>query len=602
MIKRYKPTKDNTITNAFGESLTVRGEDANMGLSDILEVFSIYGQVSSSSGFSTEESRILIEFDVDEIQADINSGVVDSGAKFFLRLFNAEHGKTLPRNYNLEVRSVSGSWQEGLGLDMENYSDLTYGYGSSWVSANSNFQKATATLTLTNGPAIVLTASEAGTQMNSRGFQIDVLANGGTDYTVEFTEILIGDKTTALASIKAPFAQAAFTSAEFVEMINTGEVSGKTIILTDPLGLRTLQVASGGGGFSLLNNGNGDLVFDGFDGGSGTWSVEGGDFYGSPISSGSFEIGTEDLEIDVTDHVTEWLADRPNHGLAIKLPSTLSSQTRSFYTKMFFARGSQHFHKRPVLEARWNSQIKDQRVSFFASSSLAPADDNLNTLYLYNYHRGALTDIPAIGQGEIYVGLYDTIGGDALEQCVDTPATGGWVSTGIYTASVCLETTGSEVYDVWHSGSVQYHTGTIEVQQPEALTTPPLSDLVISCTNDQGAYRNNQTSRFYFFIREKDWSPNIYVASPPRPKTKVYDNLMFKISKVITDEVIFDYDTTNLSTTLSYDSNGNYFDLDISMLEPNYVYEIELALFNVMTKSYQVLPFKHRFRVVNNEY
>jgi len=38
------------------------------------------------------------------------------------------------------------------------------------------------------------------------------------------------------------------------------------------------------------------------------------------------------------------------------------------------------------------------------------------------------------------------------------------------------------------------------------------------------------------------------------------------------------------------------------MLQPNYVYKIKLALFNVMTKSYQELPFKHRFRVVNNEY
>ena len=473
MIKRYKPTKDNTITDAFGETLTTRGTGSNMGLSDIIEVFSIYGQVSSSGGLSTEESRILIEFDLEEIQSDITNGIVDENAKFFLRLFNAEHGKTLPRNYNLEVQSISGSWQEGLGLDMEDYTDLTYGYGSSWVNSS----------------------------------------------------------------------------------------------------------------------------------GSTSWVTEGGDFYGAPISTSDlFEVGTEDLEIDVTAHVTEWLNGRDNHGLAVKLPSSLSSQTRSFYTKMFFARGSQFFHKRPVLEARWNSQVKDQRVSFFASSSLAPASDNLNTIYLYNYHRGALTDIPAIGQGEIYVDLYDALGGDALAQCVDTPATGGWVSTGIYSASVCLETTGSELYDVWWSGSTQYHTGTIEVESATALSTPPTSDLVISVTNDQGTYRTNQTSRFYFYIREKNWSPNIYLKASSTPKTKVFDNLMFKISKVITDEVIFDYDTTNLSTTLSYDSNGNYFDLDISMLEPNYVYEIELALFNVMTKSYQVLPFKHRFRVVNNEY
>jgi hypothetical protein len=473
MIKRYKPTKDNTITNAFGENLSTRGTGSNMGLSDIIEVFSIYGQVSSSSGFSSEEARILIEFDMGEIQSDISSGILDPDAKFFLRLFNAEHGRTLPRSYSLEVQSISGSWEEGLGLDMEDYSDLTYGYGSSWTNSSA----------------------------------------------------------------------------------------------------------------------------------STTWISEGGDFHATPITTSElFEIGTEDLEIDVTSHVAEWLGGRDNNGFAVKLPASLSSQQRSFYTKMFFARDSHHFHKRPVLEARWNSQVKDQRVSFYASSSLAPADDNLNTLYLYNYHRGALANIPAIGQGEIYVGLYDTIGGDALAQCTDTPATGGWVSTGIYTASVCLETTGSEIHDVWFSGSVQYHTGTIEVEQFEALGTPPLSDLVVSCTNDLGAYRNNQTSRFYFFIREKDWSPNIFVKSPPRPKSQVFDNLMFKISKVITNEVIFDYDPTNLSTTLSYDSNGNYFDLDISMLEPNYVYEIELALFNVMTKSYQVLPFKHRFRVVNNEY
>ena len=206
MIKRYKPTKDNTITNAFGESLSVRGKDANMGLSDIIEVFSIYGQVSSSAGFSSEEARILIEFDMNEVQADINSGVLDPDAKFFLRLFNAEHGRTLPRNYALEVQSISGSWEEGLGLDMEDYSDLTYGYGSSWISANSDLQKATAILFITGG-AIILTAVEAGTQMNSRGFQIDVLSDSGVEYTANFKEQLIGLEPYTILEIQNPIAE-----------------------------------------------------------------------------------------------------------------------------------------------------------------------------------------------------------------------------------------------------------------------------------------------------------------------------------------------------------------------------------------------------------
>ena len=56
--------------------------------------------------------------------------------------------------------------------------------------------------------------------------------------------------------------------------------------------------------------------------------------------------------------------------------------TVSYYTKRFFARGTQFFFKKPVLEARWNDVTKDERGEFFYSSSLAPAGMNLNTIYL----------------------------------------------------------------------------------------------------------------------------------------------------------------------------------------------------------------------------
>ncbi len=70
MIRRYYATKDNTITNAFEENLTTRGTGSNMGASDILETFSIYDQVSNSSGISSELARILIEFDILNITSD----------------------------------------------------------------------------------------------------------------------------------------------------------------------------------------------------------------------------------------------------------------------------------------------------------------------------------------------------------------------------------------------------------------------------------------------------------------------------------------------------------------------------------------------------
>ena len=63
-IKRYTANADNTITNAFDSTLSIRGTGSNMGASDILEVFNIYGQNSSSAGYSLEEARILINFPI----------------------------------------------------------------------------------------------------------------------------------------------------------------------------------------------------------------------------------------------------------------------------------------------------------------------------------------------------------------------------------------------------------------------------------------------------------------------------------------------------------------------------------------------------------
>jgi len=197
----------------------------------------------------------------------------------------------------------------------------------------------------------------------------------------------------------------------------------------------------------------------------------------------------------------------------------------------------------------------------------------------------------------VTVSIYEDLLGSPL-----VTETAEEVSTGIYKADINVTTTSGELYDVWTADLQTVHTGSISVLEQAPFETPEMVNLVTTVSNKQNTHYIGQTSRFYFYIREKNWSPNIHTVASTLPKTKVYDKLVYKICKVITDEIIFDYNTSDSATTLSYDSNGNFFDLDINMLEPNYVYEIKLALFNVMTKSYQELPFKHRFRVVNNEY
>ena len=336
-IKRYFADADNTITNAFQSNLTTRGTDANMGASDVLEVFSIYGQATSGS---TELERVLIKFPISGVVSDRATGNLPpvGGVSFYLKMFNARHSQTVPRQFTLNISAVSRSWEEGFGLDMDEYSDIVYpnNEGSTWMSASQ---------------------TEA-------------------------------------------------------------------------------------------------------------WTRMGGDYHDSPLYADYFDTGIEDLEVDVTSLVEEWIAGtKDNYGFGIHLTGTqeayysgsagtdstageldnLTGSQYSFYTKKFFGRNSEFYYKRPYIEARWNSSVKDDRGNFYASSSLLSAEDNIHTIYLYNVFGGRLRDIPGVGTGEIYVKIFDASSGGT--DLTPTAVTGGYVSTGIYSASFELDTTASTVYD-----------------------------------------------------------------------------------------------------------------------------------------------------------
>jgi len=329
---RYTASADTTIVNAYQLNLQTRGTGANAGMADVGEVFSIYGRVSSGS---QELSRMLLKFPISQLSADRSNNVLPASGKvsYYLRMFNAPTSKTTPRDYSLVVAALSQSWQEGVGLDLEGYKDLTKGNtGANWMSA-SNTQ---------------------------------------------------------------------------------------------------------------------------------AWTSVGGDYLSTAdhIYSQSFSSGLGNMELDITPLVEKWIAGtQDNYGVLIKLSASYEASasmeyvnldaavvynptgsTKSYYTKRFFARGSQYFFKRPLLEARWDSATRDDRSNFYFSSSRAPAADNLNTIYFYNMIRGRLVDLPGISSGDkILVSLYSGSlrnsgpSGSKLALYDDekTNLTGGWVSTGV---------------------------------------------------------------------------------------------------------------------------------------------------------------------------
>lgn len=342
------------------------------------------------------------------------------------------------------------------------------------------------------------------------------------------------------------------------------------------------------------------------------------------------------MEVDVTTLVEDWLSSavtsKTNYGFGIKLIGEEEDSKRSYYTKKFFARSTSYHFSKPVLEARWDSSIRDDRGNFYLSSSLVPGTDNLNTLYLYNYARGQLTNIPTIDEGLPYIMVSVFSGssddsspsGSALILTTDGTnvattnpyvVTGGWVSTGIYSASFAY--TGSStidtIYDVWFSGSntiadastaaLQFNTGSTTVKRFSSSQYSETDKYVLSVSNRNNTYYKDQTHRIRLYARQKNWSPNVYTTATSVPNSLIFPSASYQVHRVVDDRVVIPYNTGSINgTRLSYDVSGNYFDLDTSMLEGNYTYGIKISVYDPDTLTYEEQPFTYKLRVTKNEY
>tara|TARA_R110002012_G_scaffold20913_2_gene73600 strand:+ start:6644 stop:8188 length:1545 start_codon:yes stop_codon:yes gene_type:complete len=512
-IKRYTAEQDSTITNAFKTDLTTRATSSNMGEADVTEIFSIYAQATTSS---IEKSRALYQFPITSISADRTSGdiPISGSVEFYLRLYNAKHGLSLPRRATYVIQPVSQSWVEGDGLDMESYLDS----GScSWKMRNS--------------------------------------AN-------------------------------AWTTA---------------------------------GGSFLDRNTNTGIVFD-----------------------KTLGRGTEDLEINISGLVEKWIdGTYNNYGVVVRLSGTFEDGTnkRSYYTKKFFARGTEFFFKKPTIEARWDSSIKDNTGNFVLSSSLLPAGDNLNTLYLYNFFRGQLRDIPAndvlkstkTDQPQVRLALFSASGptghkitlpkGGGVATSGHEHVTGSRVSTGIYSASFAYTSSHTKIYPVWYTSPedtayTQLVTGpAVTVNTHTSLPYDYNTKFISKITNLKPVYSTDETARFRLFARQKNFTPNVYTKAQAEPQNHIIDNAYFKITRISDKLSVIPFGTASTGpsdinnttgygtatdyTRLSYDVSGNYFDLDMSLLEPGYLYSAGLAYY--LNGQYREQKEKFNFRVEVDE-
>lgn len=501
-IKKYYATQDNTITNAFKDNLINRGTNANMGAADILETFVIHGQTSASLNTSiqssanaanAEQSRFIIQFPVNTIQSDITASAIPSdtsSVKYMLNIYNAPHGNATPLSYSLDICMLSEPWNEGRGLDMDNYTDL-----------------------------------------------------GASNWSNRFTGVAW---TTTGSAIR-------------------NDVNSKT--------------------------------------------------------SYFFETGLEDMSVDISEMVYKWLDSVPNYGLLVRMQPSAVSGSDSLYTKRFFSRTSDFFHKRPTVEAIWDSSRKDSRGNFFVSSSVATSEDNINTLYLYNNIRGELKNIPGLDSNSLSVAIYTGSSGpvDQALQIKDKVTSANALfakarlltennSTveGVYTASFACSSSSPVLFDVWFTGSgaskVEFFTGSFEPLSFDTSTNLYQEEYITSITNLESEYRKGEEPTFRVFTRSKFWQPNIYTKATTLVKPTIIDNVYYRVYRVIDNLDVVTYQTGSSNkegTLLSYDVSGSYFKFDTSCLERGYAYGIKLAYY--LNQKYLEQPYDFIFRVNEEE-
>tara|TARA_Y100000034_G_scaffold136558_1_gene213819 strand:- start:4612 stop:6600 length:1989 start_codon:yes stop_codon:yes gene_type:complete len=660
-IKHYTASADNTITNAFKLSsfdssrTTVRGTGSNAGVADVVEVFSTYGVASATS---QELSRILVEFPVASISADRSAGKIPASGSvsFFMKMYNAKHAHTVPENFTLSILPVAQSWQEGTGMDLLGHQDDTKGIpGSNWMSASNTSPWTGSNYTLNDCVGGSYRTGALDPQFKQ------TFRTGLEDLEIEVTPLVehwvagtidnygVGIHLTSSQGAYAPLADSATATIQFNSAI-AEDYDGETFTVestdgtevvytldddassntygasTTNIGIQGMAEAASKAAELVTAAGNnssnahyGKITF--VEGASATVTLT------QVLPGGNNTITTSDSD-DIT---VSGFTGGTSQGAVLPLTG---GATFSYYTKRFFARTTEFFYRRPIIEARWDSTRRDDRGDFYYSSSLAPAADNLNTIYLYNYVRGRLRNIPDLGSdNRVYVSIFSGStdnsepSGAALILAADnsgyvrtaapTIVTGGQVATGIYSASFALTAAATPVktlYDVWFTGSdatvaassstaTQYSTGSITPNTLIGGGSVRNPTYYLNITNLKNRYNQAENARFNLYVRNKYWNPTIYTKATATVPTTNIISASYSVIRLVDAYVAIPYGTGSiLSTGISYDVSGNYFDLDMGLLEAGYGYGFKFAFYDPELNSWIEQDRIFKFRVEEYEY
>lgn len=296
---------------------------------------------------------------------------------------------------------------------------------------------------------------------------------------------------------------------------------------------------------------------------------------GNTIAFQHFDIGNEDLEIDITDEINSIIAgDITNNGFMLCFPALLEETSSDLIQYVgFFTNNTTTFFK-PYLETIYSEVITDDRNNFYLNKD--------NKLYFYSIINGQYENLDNLPTCTI----------NGLEYTVNQ------ATKGIYYAEVNLDSNdysvGEMLYDVW--SGITYNSkdfGSVEME------------FVTKSQNEYFNFGNNKSEQVRYV-------PSIYgikqgeklnrgiirkVFVNPREEytTKVIEHITGMEYRIYVKEIdkeitVIDYDSINRTT------NDNYFIINTDDLLPNkYFVDIKINKYD----EEHIHKNKLQFEIVN---
>ena len=114
MHRYFFTTKDAFISSGSNEITGEDFKDKNTGKDEILELKKVFFDRSFSY-----QTRVLLQFDTDEIENYISSSVLPNDYQLNLRLYETEGTSGLSETYTIAAYPLSQEWDEGVGKELD---------------------------------------------------------------------------------------------------------------------------------------------------------------------------------------------------------------------------------------------------------------------------------------------------------------------------------------------------------------------------------------------------------------------------------------------------------------------------------------------------